>query len=86
MLIIEAVKPKSQADFLFFVNNIQAIINKGFANQVNAAPPASIASQPISKASIEVLQPLFVHKQILKSEKIKSTMKKYKTKQKLLSE
>ena len=69
---MEAVKPKSQADFLFFVNNIQAIINKGFANQVIAAPPVNIASQPISKASIEVLQPLSVQKQILKSEKAKS--------------
>ena len=69
---MEAVKPKSHAGFLFFVNNIQAIINKGFVNQVIAAPPVNIASQPISKASIEVLQPLSVQKQILKSEKIKS--------------
>src|SRR4051794_1148637 len=69
---MEAVKPKSQADFLFFANNIQAIINKGFANQAIAAPPVNIASQPISKASIEVLQLLSVQKQILKSEKIKS--------------
>src|SRR5690349_5030044 len=72
MLIIEAVKPKIHADFLFFANNTQAIINKGLANQVIAAPPDNIASQPINRASIEVLHPLTVQKQILKSEKAKS--------------
>ena len=61
---MEAVKPKSQAGFLFFVNNIQVIIKKGFANQVIAAPPVNIASQPISNASIEVLQTLSVQKQV----------------------
>jgi hypothetical protein len=45
---------------------------KGFANQVTTAPPVNTASQPISKASIEVLQPLLVQKETLKSEKAKS--------------
>ena len=71
-LAIEAAKAKSQADFLFFANKIQVITNKGFASQLNVGPPVGITSQPISKASMEVLQPLFVQKQVLKSEKTKS--------------
>jgi hypothetical protein len=76
ILMMEAIKPKSQADFLFFVNMIQVITKKGFASQVKPTPPANIASQPTSKTSNEVLQSLFVQKQILKSEKTNSKIPK----------
>ena len=72
MLNTKAVKLKSQAYFLFFVNKTHEIIKNGFANQEIAAPPANIASQPIKKASIDVLHPLFVQNEILKREKKKS--------------
>ena len=71
ILIMKATSPKNQADFLFLIINIQLIIKKGFANHTRPAPPVNIASHPTRKASIEVLQPLAVQKQILKSERAK---------------
>ncbi len=47
------------------------MINKGFASQIIAAPPVTIASQPNSNTSIDVLQSFSVQKQLLKSEKMK---------------
>ena len=76
---MKAASPKSQAGFLFLISNIQVTIKSGFANHVIAAPPVNIASQPISKASIEVLQPLSVQKQILKSEKAKTPIPRINT-------
>jgi hypothetical protein len=74
------IKAKNQAIFLFFINSIQVVINKGFASHDIAAPPVNVASQPINKASKEVWQPLSVQKQILKRDNTKSPIFTIKTK------
>ena len=57
ILINAAIKLNIDAYLLFFAINTHVIIKKGFASQVDAAPPVKAPSQPISKTPKELAHP-----------------------------